>query len=78
MPDSCFSHNVDIQPNGSNKLSAEGQNIIIVTGIDKQSVGDQAANIRKLRKPNPFTGKGIKYENEIIKRKAGKAAATSA
>ena len=73
-----FSHNVDIEPNGSNKLSVEGQNIIIVTGADKQCVGDQAANIRKLRKPNPYTGKGIKYDNEIIKRKAGKAAATSA
>ena len=73
-----FSHNVDIEPNGSNKLSADGQNFIIISGPDKQSVGDQAANIRKLRKPNPFTGKGIKYDGEVIRRKAGKAAATSA
>ena len=73
-----FSHNVDIEPNGSNKLSADGQYFIIISGPDKQSVGDQAANIRKLRKPNPFTGKGIKYDGEVIRRKAGKAAATSA
>ena len=44
-----------------------------VTGIDKQLVGETAANIRKLRKPEPYKGKGVRYENEVIRRKAGKA-----
>jgi len=49
---------------------------IIVSGIDNQQVGQVASAIRKLRKPEPYKGKGIKYENEIIKRKAGKAFAS--
>ncbi len=44
-----------------------------VIGIDKQQVGEVAANIRKLRKPEPFKGKGVRYENEVVRRKAGKA-----
>ena len=44
-----------------------------VTKIDKQLVGETAANIRKLRKPEPYKGKGVRYENEVIRRKAGKA-----
>ncbi len=44
-----------------------------MTGIDKQLVGETAANIRKLRKPEPYKGKGVRYENEVIRRKAGKA-----
>jgi len=44
-----------------------------VVGIDKQQVGEVAANIRKLRKPEPFKGKGVRYENEVVRRKAGKA-----
>lgn len=47
---------------------------IIVTGIDKQQVGQTAAEIRSLREPDPYKGKGIKYSNEVIRRKAGKAA----
>ena len=47
-------------------------------GIDRQLVGQQASDIRKLRKPNPYTGKGVKYQGETIIRKAGKAAVTSA
>lgn len=50
------------------------KNVIIITGIDKQAVGQVAANIRSLRKPEPYKGKGIKYMDEHIKRKAGKAA----
>ena len=46
---------------------------IVITGIDNQQVGQVAAEIRKLRKPEPYKGKGIKYEDEVIKRKAGKA-----
>ena len=44
-----------------------------VIGIDKQQVGEVAANIRKLRKPEPFKGKGVRYEGEVVRRKAGKA-----
>jgi large subunit ribosomal protein L6 len=73
-----YSHPIEIEPQGTNQLEVVGQNIIIISGPDKQCVGDQAARIRKIRKPNPFTGKGIKYDDEVIKRKAGKAAATSA
>ena len=44
-----------------------------VIGVDKQQVGEVAANIRKLRKPEPFKGKGVRYEGEVVRRKAGKA-----
>jgi large subunit ribosomal protein L6 len=47
---------------------------ILVRGNDKEQVGEVAANIRKIRKPEPYKGKGIRYENEIVKKKAGKAA----
>lgn len=50
------------------------KNIITVSGADKQMVGETAAQIRKLRKPEPYKGKGIKYIDEVIRRKAGKAA----
>jgi large subunit ribosomal protein L6 len=49
------------------------KNTILVSGIDKQLVGETAANIRKLKKPEPYKGKGIKYSDEVIRRKAGKA-----
>lgn len=69
-----FSHPVIVEPLGSNALRADGQNFVVVSGPDKELVGEQAARIRKIRKPNPFTGKGVKYQNEIVRRKAGKAA----
>jgi large subunit ribosomal protein L6 len=47
---------------------------IVVRGNDKQQVGEVAANIRKIRRPEPYKGKGIRYENEVVKKKAGKAA----
>ena len=47
---------------------------IVITGIDKQKVGQTAAEIRSLRKPDPYKGKGVKYSDEVIRRKAGKAA----
>ncbi len=47
---------------------------ITITGIDKQKVGQTAAEIRSLREPDPYKGKGIKYSDEVIRRKAGKAA----
>ena len=68
-----YSHPVKIEPMPGITLTLEGNNKIIVTGINKEDVGQQAANIRKVRKPNPYTGKGIKYEGEKIRRKAGKA-----
>jgi large subunit ribosomal protein L6 len=49
-------------------------NHVVVTGIDKQKVGQVAAEIRSLREPDPYKGKGIKYSDEVIRRKAGKAA----
>jgi len=69
-----FSHPVPVEPLQGNELVAEGQNRIVVRGIDKQAVGEQAARIRRLRKPNPYTGKGIKYQDEQVRRKAGKTA----
>lgn len=53
-------------------------NSVTISGIDKQAVGEIAAQIRKLRKPEPYKGKGVKYEGEIIRRKAGKAATKAA
>ena len=67
-----FSHLVNVDPLGANVLKADGQTGVIVSGPDKQTVGDQAARIRKIRKPNPYSGKGILYFNEVVKRKAGK------
>lgn len=54
-------------------VTADNQGKIIISGIDKQAVGEYAAEIRKLRKPDPYKGKGIRYDNEIIKRKVGKS-----
>ncbi len=56
------------------EMDADKKNIIIVRGIDKQKVGQEAAKVREYRKPEPYKGKGIKYIDEIIIRKAGKAA----
>jgi len=66
-----FSHPVIVQvPEG---LTATiDKNIITISGIDKQMVGEFAANIRALKKPEPYKGKGIKYTDEIVRRKAGK------
>lgn len=68
-----YSHPVKIEPMDGITIAVEGNNKIIVSGINKEDVGQQAAIIRKVRKPNPYTGKGIKYENEKVRRKAGKA-----
>ena len=67
-----FSHNIDVAaPEGIN-FAIEG-NTITVSGIDKQLVGETAANIRKLRVTEPYKAKGIRYEGETIRRKAGNA-----
>jgi large subunit ribosomal protein L6 len=73
-----FSHNIIIELPKEIKASAtaeKGQNPrIILEGIDKQLVGQIAAKIRSLRKPEPYKGKGVRYSDEIVRRKAGKAA----
>ncbi len=68
-----FSHPVDFPLPEGIAAQIEG-NVITVSGIDKQLVGEMAAQIRKLKKPEPYKGKGIKYIDEIIRRKAGKTA----
>ena len=72
-----FSHPVPVKALPGNELIAEGQNRVVVRGIDKQAVGQQAARIRRLRKPNPYTGKGIRYQGEQVRRKAGKTAGSA-
>jgi large subunit ribosomal protein L6 len=68
-----FSHPVVINPPAGITLTVEGNTKIVVSGVDKQAVGEMAANIRKLRKPEPYKGKGIRYEGERVRRKAGKS-----
>lgn len=67
-----FSHPVVVAPPAGIEFVAESQTKIAVKGIDKQLVGQVAANIRSLRAPEPYKGKGIRYEGEYILRKAGK------
>lgn len=71
-----FSHPIEfIAPEGINlAIDAEKKNIIIVSGINKELVGEVASKIRAFRKPEPYKGKGIRYENEVVIRKAGKTA----
>jgi large subunit ribosomal protein L6 len=71
-----FSHPVEHPiPEGITiKMDEEKKNIIVIEGIDKQKVGQVASEIRGYRPPEPYKGKGIKYEDEYIKRKAGKTA----
>lgn len=68
-----FSHPVDVMPPPGVSFAVEPQNRIVVSGIDKQQVGETAAQIRRLRPPEPYKGKGIRYSDEVIRRKAGKA-----
>jgi large subunit ribosomal protein L6 len=68
-----YSHPVEMTDPDGVTAEVEGTTKIIVTGIDKEKVGQYAANIREKRPPEPFKGKGIKYETEYIRRKAGKA-----
>lgn len=68
-----FSHPVEYTAPEGISLAVD-QNVITVTGIDKQKVGQEAAKIREFKKPEPYKGKGIKYTDEYIIRKAGKAA----
>ena len=68
-----FSHPVVVEPPVGITLTVEGNNKITVAGIDKQAVGETAANIRKIKKPEPYKGKGIRYAGEVVRRKAGKS-----
>lgn len=69
-----FSHPVEVVPPAGITFAIEGNNVIFVKGIDKGLVGQTAANIRAIRPPEPYKGKGIKYSDEVVRRKAGKAA----
>jgi large subunit ribosomal protein L6 len=69
-----YSHSVEIEPPpGIDFEVGDRAQQIFITGIDKQKVGQVAADIRKVRKPEPYKGKGIRYKDERIRRKAGKA-----
>jgi large subunit ribosomal protein L6 len=68
-----FSHSITVDPPAGITLTVEGNDKLTVSGIDKQAVGEVAANIRKLRKPEPYKGKGVRYAGENVRRKAGKA-----
>ena len=68
-----FSHPVNIDAPAGITLAVEGNNKITVSGINKQQVGETAANIRKIKKPEPYKGKGIRYAGEVVRRKAGKS-----
>lgn len=68
-----YSHVIEVKAPPGIKLSAPQPTQIVVDGADKETVGRLAAEIRQLRKPEPYKGKGIKYAGEVIRRKAGKA-----
>ncbi len=68
-----YSHPVEVEPPAGITLEVEGQTKLHVRGIDKELVGQVAANIRKVRPPEPYKGKGIRYLGEFVRRKAGKA-----
>ena len=68
-----FSHPVHVAPPEGITFRVEAPTRFVVEGIDKQQVGEIAANIRKLRKPDPYKGKGVRYQGEQVRRKVGKA-----
>jgi large subunit ribosomal protein L6 len=68
-----YSHPVRIEPEENMQFEVQDRNkTIIISGIDKQRVGEIAAQVRKVRPPEPYKGKGIRYANEVVRRKAGK------
>jgi large subunit ribosomal protein L6 len=67
-----FSHPVEIVPESGIEIDVQGTNKLVVKGINKEQVGAVAAKIRSYREPEPYKGKGIKYENGVIRRKVGK------
>ncbi len=68
-----FSHPVEFAPPPGIDFNVEGNNRVLVSGIDKELVGQVAANLRGVRPPEPYKGKGIRYAGEVVRRKAGKA-----
>ncbi|MBD2353665.1 50S ribosomal protein L6 [Tolypothrix sp. FACHB-123] len=67
-----YSHQVQIEPPDGIQFAVEGTTNVIVSGYDKEIVGNTAAKIRAVRKPEPYKGKGIRYAGEVVRRKAGK------
>ena len=68
-----YSHPITVTPPEGISFTVEAPTRFVVSGIDKQKVGEVAANIRKLRKPDPYKAKGVRYQGEVIRRKVGKA-----
>jgi large subunit ribosomal protein L6 len=68
-----YSHPITVEPPQGITFTVEAPTRFVVSGIDKQQVGEVAANLRKLRKPDPYKGKGVRYAGEQIRRKVGKA-----
>lgn len=68
-----YSHPIHIEPTNGIKITVENNNKITVTGINKAKVGQIAAQIREMRPPEPYKGKGIRYQNEVVRKKVGKA-----
>jgi large subunit ribosomal protein L6 len=73
-----FSHPIHFDPPAGITIKVENPTRLTVSGADKALVGQVAADIREFRPPEPYKGKGVKYEGEYIRRKAGKAAGTTA
>jgi large subunit ribosomal protein L6 len=73
-----FSHPIEFELPDGVTAKMDGQTTIVLASADKHAVGEIAARIRRLRPPEPYKGKGIRYEGEEVRRKAGKAAATAA
>lgn len=73
-----YSHQVNVDETEDIKIDAPDANTIVISGIDKQKVGQFAAEVREKRPPEPYKGKGIKYADEVIRRKEGKAGKGSA
>ncbi len=68
-----YSHPILVKAPAGITFTVEGNTKVVVSGIDKQAVGEVAANLRKLRKPEPYKGKGVRYAGENVRRKAGKS-----
>ena len=68
-----YSHPIEYRPPAGIKITAPQPTVVVIEGADKEKVGQVAAEIRSLRKPEPYKGKGVKYQGEQIRRKAGKA-----
>jgi large subunit ribosomal protein L6 len=67
-----FSHSITIEPPDGITFEVQAPTRFVVRGIDKQMVGEVSAKIRKLRKPDPYKGKGVRYQGEVVRRKVGK------